>query len=114
MDIETLRAFCLSLPKATEDVKWGADLCFSIGGKMFCVTGMEGPFSASIKANDEQFEELIDKPGIVPAPYLARNKWVLITDAHTLDDTELKALIAQSYQLIKNKLPKKVQKEING
>jgi predicted DNA-binding protein (MmcQ/YjbR family) len=43
MNIEALRKFCLSLPAVTEDVKWGADLCFSVGGKMFCVTSMEGP-----------------------------------------------------------------------
>jgi predicted DNA-binding protein (MmcQ/YjbR family) len=38
MNIEQLRKFCLSFPGATEDIKWGADLCFCVGEKMFCVT----------------------------------------------------------------------------
>ena len=32
-----LLAFCRNLPHATQDTKWGNDLCFSIGGKMFAV-----------------------------------------------------------------------------
>ena len=41
MNIEHLREYCLSFPGATEDVKWGSDLCFSVGAKMFCVTGAD-------------------------------------------------------------------------
>ena len=41
MNIEQLRKFCLSFPGATEDIKWGADLCFCVGAKMFCVTGAD-------------------------------------------------------------------------
>ena len=35
MNIEQLRKFCLSFPGATEDIKWGNDLCFCVGKKMF-------------------------------------------------------------------------------
>jgi len=41
MTIESLRKYCLSFPGATEDIKWGADLCFCVGAKMFCVTGVD-------------------------------------------------------------------------
>jgi predicted DNA-binding protein (MmcQ/YjbR family) len=74
MNIESLRELCLSLPHVTEDVKWGADICFSIGGKMFCVSGFHSPFTTSFKVDEAEFEELSSKEGIVPAPYLARQK----------------------------------------
>jgi predicted DNA-binding protein (MmcQ/YjbR family) len=112
MNIESLREFCLSLPHATEDVKWGADICFSIGGKMFCVSGFSQPLHVSLKVNDEEFEEVSSRQGIAPAPYLARYKWALISEDAGLTDKQWKHYIAQSYELIKGKLPKKIQKGI--
>jgi predicted DNA-binding protein (MmcQ/YjbR family) len=112
MNIEALRKFCLSLPAATEDVKWGADLCFSIGGKMFCVTSMEGPLKISFKVPDEDFEELSAREGFIPAPYMARAKWVLLTDINVVKPKELQTYIRQSYELKKSKLTKKLRKEL--
>ena len=109
MDIEFLRSVCLSLPGTTEGVKWGNDLCFMVAEKMFCVTGLEGPFAVSFKVTDEEFEELCQRDGFEPAPYMARNKWVTVRNAGKLSKKEWKDLIEQSYQLIKSKLPKKVQ-----
>lgn len=113
MNLEDIRSFCLSLRGATEDIKWEHDLCFSVGDKMFCVTGLdEQPVGLSLKVTDEEFDELILQPNFKPAPYMARNKWVLIEDASKVKDKELKRLIQQSYELIKSKLTKKLQKEI--
>ncbi len=112
MDIEALRYYCLSLPHVTEDIKWGADLCFSIGGKMFCVTSEHLPFRASLKVNDEEFEELAQKPGIKPAAYLARYKWVLV-DGDAISDRQWKHYVQQSYELVKAKLPKKILKGLS-
>ena len=65
MDIESIRSYCLSLPHATEDVKWGADLCFLIGGKMFAVASLEGASGArlSFKCTPEDFEQLVERDG---------------------------------------------------
>ena len=40
MNIEEFKEMCLSFPHATEDVKWGKDLCFLVGGKMFAAAGL--------------------------------------------------------------------------
>jgi predicted DNA-binding protein (MmcQ/YjbR family) len=37
MDFDTIINICRELPSATEDIKWGDDLCFLIAGKMFCI-----------------------------------------------------------------------------
>jgi predicted DNA-binding protein (MmcQ/YjbR family) len=112
MDIESLRKFCNTLPHVTEDVKWGHDLCFNIGGKMFCVTGLDGPFSVSFKVKDEEFGEMSTRPGIEPAPYVARYKWVLVTDAGSLSQKQWEHYIRQSYELVKSKLPKKAREKL--
>ena len=101
MDIETLRSFCLSLPNATEDVKWGADLCFCIREKMFCVTGLEGsPMKVSLKVTPEEYDELVGTDDIISAPYVGRYKWILIQHPDRFSDKEWKRLVRQSYDLI--------------
>ena len=112
MNIEQLRKFCLSFPGATEDVKWGADLCFSVGAKMFCVTGADSMGGLSLKCTPEKFEELIEREGIDPAAYVGRYKWVHIDDLNAVTAAELKSLIEKSYQLVFDKLPPKIRKTI--
>ncbi len=113
MDIEMLRAICKELPAVTEDVKWGNDLCFCIAGKMFCVAGLNTPLTISFKVKDEEFDELTATPGIVPAPYVARYKWILIEDVNRLTKKEWKHYVKQSYELVRAKLSKKLLKEYN-
>jgi predicted DNA-binding protein (MmcQ/YjbR family) len=114
MNIEQLRKFCLSLPHTTEDIKWDNDLCFLIGEKMFCVTGLEGSFSASFKVKDVEFNRLTEMEGIIPAPYLARNKWVLVENSNALTIKEWSHYISQSYATIKSKLPKKILAQLDN
>jgi len=108
--IETVWKTAGQLPHVTEDIKWGNDLCFCIAAKMFCITGLEGEVKVSLKVTDEEFEKLIECEGIIPAPYMARNKWVLISAEAKLRKGKLGRLIKQSYELVKAKLPKKVQR----
>jgi len=113
MNIEQLRKFCLSFPGATEDIKWGADLCFSVGGKMFCVTGADSIAGGlSLKCTSGKFEELIEREGIDPAAYVGRYKWVRIAELDAVTPRELQDLIKTSYQLVFDKLPPKIKKSI--
>ena len=111
MDIDQLRGYCLSLPGVTEDIKWGNDLVFSVGAKMFCVAGLETPLQFSFKVKDEEFEEMSNSEGFMPAPYMARAKWVLVTKLK-LSKKEYQHFINQSYELVKAKLTKKVKTEL--
>src|SRR6266436_6749340 len=63
MDIESVRAYCLSFPHATENVQWGNDLVFKIAGKMFAVGVLEGAskYCLSLKCTEEKFAELIEQ-----------------------------------------------------
>ena len=107
-----LRKICSSLPAVTEDVKWGNDLVFSVGDKMFCVASLEPPFSCSFKVSDDAFDELSNQQGFMPAPYMARAKWVLVTDPSKLNKKEWEKNIKRSYELVKGKLTKKLREKL--
>lgn len=109
--IQALCSVCMSLPAATKDVKWGDVLVFSVGAKMFAATHTDMR-TLCFKADPERFLELTDRPGIIPAPYLARNKWVQIIDPAAISRDEASELIKRSYQLVFAKLTKKLQREI--
>ena len=74
MKIEEIQSFCHSLPGTTEDLKWGCDIVFSVGKKMYAVIGMveEGPTPVSFKTTPDLYGQLTQLPDIVPAPYVAR------------------------------------------
>lgn len=111
MDIESVRKFCLSLPHVTEGIQWGNDLLMRIGNKMFAVISLE-PASdhvMSFKCTPEKFAELVEQEGIMPAPYVARYHWVALERFDALPERELKELLKTAYQLVHDKLPKKVR-----
>lgn len=114
MDIESIREYCLTFKGVTEQVQWVDHILFKVGGKMFLIYNLnkEYPNRFSIKCSDENFVMLTERENIIPAPYLARNKWVNFTDGFRMSRGELKELIAESYNLVFAKLPKRVQGEI--
>ena len=117
MDSTRLRAWVGAWPGVGEDVKWGCDLVFSVGGKMFCVIDATpaaegGTGRISFKVDDERFLELTDRPGIIPAPYMARAKWISLADPGAMTDAELAPLLRRSYELVRAKLTKAKQREL--
>ena len=113
MDIDWLRDLCLSLPGVTEQILWKIDLVFKVGGKTFAVAPLEpAQVCLSFKCSDEEFAELSERPGIIPAPYLARAHWVALESESALSRTELELLLRQAYTLVVAKLPKKVQADL--
>jgi predicted DNA-binding protein (MmcQ/YjbR family) len=112
MNVDAIRDYCLSLPNVTEDVKWGTDLCFCIEKKIFCLVGTGQDVSVCFKCTQEVFDELRERDGILPAPYLARNKWVLVKKSSALNKMELEKCIKASYALIVSKFSKKLRREL--
>lgn len=97
-------------------MKWGEDLVWSVGGKMFAAChekddgGAELPLA--FKCSDEDFDRLTKKKGIIPAPYAARFLWVSVREPGALSQAEVKKLIGESYRLVFEKLPRKVREKI--
>lgn len=115
--IDWIRDFCRTLPHTTEDVQWEDNLLFRIAGKIFCIANLEpgnGPSKIAFKCTPEKFAELVEVEGIIPAPYMARNHWVAMTEINALRQAEIKECIRSSYQLVLEKLPKKTQAALSA
>jgi predicted DNA-binding protein (MmcQ/YjbR family) len=104
--------FCRKLPGATEDVKWGNDLVFSVGGKMFVAFGLPDYEPIGFKVHPAVFGMLTQQEGIRPAPYLAQHSWVNVASRGVLSEEELTALIQESYALVAQKLSKKARERL--
>jgi predicted DNA-binding protein (MmcQ/YjbR family) len=105
MNIDSIRAYCLAFPRATEKLQWGDDLCFKIAGKIFAMLGLDNP-RLCFKCSPEVFAELIEREDIRPAPYVGRYKWVMLDRLDAVPDAELEDLIQQSYDLVAAQAPK--------
>jgi len=113
--VESIRKLCLSFPHSTEQIQWGYDLVFKIAGKMFAITPLEpAPVFLTLKASDESFAELTERPGIIPAPYLARAKWVALERADAVSPAELASLLRASYDLVVARLPAKTRAALSS
>lgn len=113
MSVEFVRTVAMSLPNVTEQIQWEDHLLFKIGGKMFAITTLT-PVGVrlSVKSTPEKFAELTEIPGVIPAPYMARNHWVALERWDALRRNEMEELIRESYQLVFAKLPKRTQAEL--
>src|SRR4051812_1792828 len=110
-----LLAFCRSLPHVTEDIKWGADLVFSVGAKMFAGFAKDGKDATfGCKVREEEFSAITSIEGITPAKYAARFHWISVDDPKVLPEKEAIALLRGSYELVKAGLSQKLQREIDG
>lgn len=108
MTLETIQNICNRLPDVTEDIKWENHVCFNTGGKMFVITAPdESPVSASFKTTEDKFNELKEREGFKPAPYLARYNWIWLDDINRMKYDEWLELINMSYKLVQSKLTRK-------
>jgi len=106
-------AACRALPGATMDIQWGADQVYKVGGKMFAVMGdAVAQDGVSFKVSDVAFEVLTETGRAIPAPYLARAKWVKFDDLAALDAAEVEDWLKTAHGLIAAKLTKKVRAEL--
>lgn len=113
MTIDILQSICKQLPGVVEDIKWENHLCFNVGGKMFLITSPDSfPITASFKTDDETFDLLTSREGFIPAPYLARNKWVHVDDLSRMSKKQWQEIVQLSYRLVAAKLTVKLRREL--
>lgn len=103
MNAEIIRKLCLSFPDSTENLQWGDELCFKVGGKIFVMVGLDSP-RMCFKCSPETFVELIEREHIRPAPYVGRYKWVMLDRLDAVPWGELQELIRQSFEMVSCKM----------
>ena len=114
MTNEAMREYCLSLPGATEGIKWEENLALMVGEKIFCLTEFDEGCPVALKVTEERFDELTARDGITQAPHWAKRKWVAVVRRNALNMAEWKAIIDDSYALVKAGLTKQQRAAIDG
>ena len=113
MRLDRLKAFALALPHATVVKQWGETLVFKVGGKMFMIVSLDGDTAEAIafKCSPADYARLTGEvDGAEPSSHnLYKSHWVTLADPEALSETPLKAQVRAAYDLIRAKLPKKVQ-----
>lgn len=112
-DLDSIQAFCRELKGTTEDIKWEHNLVFSVAEKMYALIGLDSqPPRLCFRTTPDLFEVLTQREGIIPAPYLARYKWVTAQSLDILSTQETRTFIEASYNMTVAKLPKRVRLEL--
>jgi predicted DNA-binding protein (MmcQ/YjbR family) len=89
-------------------------MVIKVGGKMFAIVGLESnPLKISLKANPE--DAIIQRnmyAAIQPGYHLNKEHWNTVTLGGSIPDKLVNQMIAESYQLVSNKLTQKIKSEI--
>ena len=104
--LDALQQQALALPGAQLEVLWGGVQVLKVAGKMFATFHGD---TLAYKVADEDFLALSGLPGVRPAPYLARARWISVASTAALDLVQLQQGLAASWRLVLLKLPKKVR-----
>lgn len=107
--------YCRSLKAATNVVQWGDASVWKVGGRIFAICSHWGEGEQqkiSFKCSDLSYRILCELPGVVPAPYLARAKWVQITTDEAMSDADIRDYIRTAHEIISAKLTRAVRAEL--
>ncbi|HEY0770711.1 MAG TPA: MmcQ/YjbR family DNA-binding protein [Sphingobacteriaceae bacterium] len=115
MDIETLREYCIQKSGVVESFPFGEDtLVFKVGGKMFLLISLQDPSTFNAKCDPERAATLREEyDEITPGYHMSKVHWNTINMKGRLTINQLRELIDHSYELVYQKLPKKIKEELN-
>lgn len=117
MNVEELREYCLSLPKAKENtpfskLEYDELVTYTVGGKWFCLLDLESK-RVNVKCDPDVCLDMRDKyRGAFPAWHMNKKHWLGILLESDMPDAVIHQLLHDGYKLIVNKLPKRVKSEL--
>lgn len=111
MNIEELRAFCLSMDGVTEKTPFGkfarcfdSILVFYVLDHMFCMVNMDYFTAVTVKATPEEIEEIRLRHSAVSEPVnMSPRHWIQLNFHGDLRDSEIYSLVERSYRIVKAK-----------
>jgi predicted DNA-binding protein (MmcQ/YjbR family) len=114
MTNDAIRRHCLSLPHTTEVVQWQDHLLFKVAGKMFAIIELDG-HRCSLRCSPERYAELVEMADIVPSGHnMWKYNWLTLETLSAVPDDELLELLTGSYEIVRDRLPKKVKAELDA
>ncbi|MBN1117151.1 MAG: MmcQ/YjbR family DNA-binding protein [Bacteroidales bacterium] len=116
MNIEQIRAYCLSKPAVDESLPFNdTALVFKVGGKMFAVLDLsDDKRGITLKCDPELAIKLREEHSeVTPAWHFNKTYWNGIVLTGTITQRQIREWIDHSYDLVFESLPKKIQEQIN-
>lgn len=117
MDLTDLRAHTLGKPGAEESYPFGPGaLVMKVRGKIFAIISDEqDPVTVSLKCEPEIVDLLrASYESVRPGYHLNKRHWNTVTLDGTIDDEVVFGWIDDSYDLVVQGLPRRIQDEIAG
>jgi len=114
MNIETFREYCMDKPGVTEEFPFDeVTLVFKVMGKMFALTNLDGDWTLALKCDPGRALELRETyPAIQPGYHMSKIHWNTIMMDGSLSQKLILELVDHSYQLVVDKLPRKLKEEL--
>lgn len=114
MNIETFREYCMDKPGVTEEFPFDeVTLVFKVMGKMFALTNLDGDWTLALKCDPDRAIELRETyPAIQPGYHMSKIHWNTIMMDGSLSQKLILELVDHSYQLVVDKLPRKLKEEL--
>jgi len=115
MDLETLRAYVLSLPGAVATYPFGPQpLVVKVGGKIFALLAEDSvPLQISLKCEPAHAQFVRESfEAVRPGYHLNKEHWNTITLDGSIPAEGIRAMIDESYQLVVGALSRAVRQRL--
>ncbi len=114
MNIEEIREYIIDKKGVSEGFPFNeTTLVFKVAGKMFGLMNLDGSLRINLKCDPEEAIELRETYSYVkPGYHMSKVHWNTITINDTISPKLLKQWIDDSYDLVYNKLTKKLRESI--
>ncbi len=112
MSPDELRSWCLGMPGAEETFPFtpGTSV-FKVkaNGKMFALSVLDSrPLGVSVMCDPELATDLrVAHEAVTPGYHLNKRHWITVRIGGDLDDAHVRALVEDSYDLVKPKRPRR-------
>ena len=114
MDIEAIRAYCLTKKGVEEGFPFDeTTLVIKVGGKIFVLMNLDGDPSMNLKCDPDRAIELREEnPAIIPGYHMNKKHWNTVILDGSLSKKLILEMIDHSYDLVLKSLPAKLRLEI--
>lgn len=115
MNVEDVRMYCLSKKGVTESFPFDeTTLVFKVLGKMFALVSLDDDHGLNLKCDPDKAIELREHyNSVIPGYHMNKKYWNTIILDESIAPSLIKEWIDDSYDLVFNKLPKKLKQELH-
>ena len=114
MDIEEIRAYCLTKNGVDEGFPFGdTTLVLKVGGKIFVLINLDSDPSMNLKCEPGRAIELREVyPAIIPGYHMNKKHWNTVVLDGSLSKRLIMEMIDHSYDLVYQSLPIKLRLDL--